>query len=64
VHDFATQAPWVFLIQEGVAKKRLIGLGIESQGLVQVLSGLSAGDRVVPVQSAQVRDGLPVRVMP
>lgn len=64
VHDFATQAPWVFLIQEGVAKKRLIGLGIESQGLVQVLSGLSAGDWVVPVQSAEVRDGLPVRVMP
>jgi HlyD family secretion protein len=64
VHDFATQAPWVFLIQEGVAQKRLIGLGIESQGLVQVLSGLSAGDWVVPVQSAQVRDGLPVRVMP
>ena len=64
VHDFATQAPWVFLIQEGVAKKRLIGLGIESQGLVQVLSGLSAGDWVVSVQSAQVRDGLPVRVMP
>jgi HlyD family secretion protein len=64
VHDFATHAPWVFLIQEGVAKKRLIGLGIESQGLVQVLSGLSAGDWVVPVQSAQVRDGLPVRVMP
>ena len=64
VHDFATQAPWVFLIQEGVAKKRLIGLGIESQGLVQVLSGLSAGDWVVPVQSAQVHDGLPVRVMP
>lgn len=64
VHDFATQAPWVFLIQEGVAQKRLIGLGIESQGLVQVLSGLSAGDWVVPVQSAQVHDGLPVRVMP
>ncbi len=64
VHDFTTQAPWVFLIQEGVAKKRLIGLGIESQGLVQVLSGLSAGDWVVSVQSAQVRDGLPVRVMP
>jgi len=64
VHDFVTQAPWVFLIQEGVAKKRLIGLGIESQGLVQVLSGLSAGDWVVPVQSAEVRDGLPVRVMP
>jgi len=42
----------------------LIGLGIESQGLVQVLSGLSAGDWVVPVQSAEVRDGLPVRVMP
>lgn len=64
VHDFATQAPWVFLIQEGLAKKRLIGLGIESQGLVQVLYGLSAGDWVVPVQSAEVRDGLPVRVMP
>ena len=64
VHDFATHAPWVFLIQEGVAHKRLIGLGIENQGLVQVLSGLNAGDRVVPVQSAQVRDGLPVRVMP
>jgi HlyD family secretion protein len=64
VHDFETNAPWVFLIQDGVAHKRLIGLGIESQGLVQVLSGLSAGDWVVPVQSGQVRDGLPVRVMP
>jgi HlyD family secretion protein len=62
VHDFDIKAPWVFLIHQGIAQKQSISLGLESHGLVQVLSGLKAGDRVIPLKYTQIRDGSRVRL--
>ena len=64
VHDYDIHTPWVFLIQQGVAHKQRIELGLESQGLVQVLSGVKAGDIVAPNQYTHIRDGSRVRVAP
>jgi HlyD family secretion protein len=62
VHDYDIKAPWVFLIHQGKAQKQAISLGLESHGLVQVLSGLKAGDRVIPLKYTQIRDGSRVRL--
>ncbi len=62
VHDFDIKAPWVYLIQQGTAHKQSVSLGLESHGLVQVLSGLKAGDMVIPIKYTQIRDGSRVRL--
>ena len=64
VHDYDIQTPWVLLIKEGVAHKQLIKVGLESQGLVQVLSGVETGDMVAPTQYTHIREGSRVRVAP
>lgn len=64
VHDYDSHAPWVFLIQEGLVRKQVISLGLESKGLVQVLSGLKVGDMLVPNEYNHVRDGSRVRLTP
>jgi HlyD family secretion protein len=62
VHDFDIKAPWVYLIQQDIAHKQSVSLGLESHGLVQVLSGLKAGDMVIPIKYTQIRDGSRVRL--
>ena len=57
VHDEDSPRPWVLRIQDGVARKQYISLGLRSQGHAQVLSGLKPGDRVVPSKAGHVRDG-------
>ena len=57
VHDEDSPRPWVLRIQDGVAHKQFISLGLRSQGHAQVLSGLNPGDRVVPSKAGHVRDG-------
>ena len=64
VHDYDIHAPWVFLIKEGVAHKQVVQIGPESKGVVQVLSGVQAGDIVVPNLYTHIRDGSRVRVVP
>ena len=64
VHDYDIHTPWVFLLKEGMAHKQVIKVGLESQGLVQVLFGVKAGDIVAPNQYTHIRDGSRVRVVP
>ena len=64
VRDYDIHTPWVLLIQDGIARKRTITLGLESQGFAQVLSGVSAGDIVAPNKYTHIRDGSRVRVVP
>jgi len=47
----------VWLVTGGVAHKRAIRLGAQGDTAVQVLSGLSAGDRVVVAGADKVTDG-------
>ena len=52
----------VFVIDEGVARRRPVTTGLNSDGRIEVLSGLSPGERVVVVGQSGLKDGSPVNV--
>ncbi|MBT1450370.1 efflux RND transporter periplasmic adaptor subunit [Glaciecola sp. XM2] len=55
---------FVFLINgDNKAKKTLVTVGERKPGLVQILSGLSEGDKVITEGTLRVRDGSAVRVV-
>ena len=47
--------------QNGTAQFRIVTTGTESEGMVEVLSGLSEGDDVVTSDTASLQDGVVVR---
>lgn len=54
---------FVYAIDNGVLRKKPVKAGpSDSNGMLQVLSGLAAGDRVVKNNLGQLRDGSPVQV--
>lgn len=60
VRDAAGPAPWVLKVESGRARRQRIALGLRTATLVEIVSGLNAGDKVVP-STAHVRDGQRVR---
>jgi membrane fusion protein (multidrug efflux system) len=58
------QQKTVFVVVEGVAQRRDVRLGERKPGMVEVLSGLSAGDEVVVAGQMKLFDGVPVRTIP
>jgi HlyD family secretion protein len=55
-------APWVMKVEGGHARQQAVTLGLRSDGLVEVLTGLKAGDRVVPAATAAtLADGARIR---
>lgn len=54
----------VFVIVGGHAQLRLIRTGARVGGFVDVLAGLDAGEKIVSVPMAALRDGQPVEVQP
>ena len=52
----------VFVIDEGIARRRPVTTGLNSDGRIEVLSGLSAGESVVIVGQTGLKDGSPVNV--
>ncbi len=63
VHGYEIHEPWVFLIEGGLTRKQAIDIGLVSQGIVQVLSGLKVGDMVLPNQYTHLGDRSRVRVI-
>ena len=63
VHDVDSAHPWVLEVDGGHARRRPLRLGLRSGGLSEVLTGLQAGDQVVPA-AADVRDGSRLRPVP
>ena len=51
----------VYRVQEGVAMRTPVAVGLSAQDLVEITSGLSVGDAVVTVGHESLRDGAPVR---
>jgi len=51
----------VFVVDGGVARQRLITLGAKSGELIEVLSGLNDGDRLIVNRPAGLRDGTPIK---
>jgi membrane fusion protein, multidrug efflux system len=52
----------VAVVEDGIARMRLVSLGERSGSLVEVLSGLTPGDRVVTPRPANLTDGRKVQV--
>ncbi|MDD3815041.1 MAG: efflux RND transporter periplasmic adaptor subunit [Desulfocapsaceae bacterium] len=54
----------VFLVENNIARLRLVRTGIRYNGQVEILSGLVPGDRVVVTGGEKLQDGQPVNVEP
>jgi len=63
VHDKALPHPWVLRVNQGHAQRQEVKLGLLSNGMFEVLSGLSAGDHVVPLEASAVTDGARLRAV-
>jgi RND family efflux transporter MFP subunit len=53
----------VYVVEDGVAHPRKIGLGIQQGWRIQAKSGLNPGDNVIVVGQRSVNDGTPVKVV-
>lgn len=54
----------VFVAENGKARLRLVTLGATHDSLIEVLSGLDAGERVVLAPGAMLADATPIEVKP
>ena len=61
VRDAATAAPWVLIVDGGVAVRRDVTLGIAGEGQSEIRSGVSEGALVV-LSGQAVEPGQRVRV--
>jgi HlyD family secretion protein len=61
VHDANQAAPWVLVWRDGRAQRQPVMLGLQAQGRVEIVSGLQAGDRLVPVAQSAVHEGDRIR---
>jgi RND family efflux transporter MFP subunit len=52
----------LFVVEDGVAKRRKVSTGYSEEGWVEITEGLSAGEQVVTLGHATLRDGARVRI--
>lgn len=57
----AEGAPWVLVVRDGRATRQDVTLGLRGEGMVEISSGLQAGEAVVPAAAARVKPGDRVR---
>lgn len=57
------RADAVFVVENGKATRRTVATGLTSQGSVEILSGLEAGEQVVTAGNHTLPDGAAVRVV-
>jgi RND family efflux transporter MFP subunit len=58
------QMRWVFVAENGEARGRIVTTGSAREGMVEALSGVSAGERVVSPAPRDLADGTPIEVAP
>jgi RND family efflux transporter MFP subunit len=63
-NDQPTQSYRVFVVQDGIAKLRVVQLGTEEGDSIQILDGLSADETVVTSNLDQLYEGAKVQVQP
>jgi HlyD family secretion protein len=64
VHDAGGAQPWVLAVDGWRAQRRPVKLGLKGDGRVEVLEGVSPGDRLISAAQASVRSGQRVRAVP
>ncbi len=60
VRDLAT-SPWALVIEDGRARRRPLRVGAVGKQGIEILDGVSTGDRVIPITQEQIRAGDRVR---
>lgn len=63
IHDLDKAQPWVLRINQGRVQHQEVKLGLISNGMCEVLSGLNVGDLVVPIEASKVNVGARVRAV-
>ena len=61
LEDAATDLPWVLVVRDRHAVKQFVTLGLRGDTRVEVLSGIAAGEGVLPVSKTGVKAGQRVR---
>ena len=51
VHDALTPAPWLMLLENGLAVRRPVRLGLQGNQRIEILGGVGAGAQVIPTSS-------------
>jgi HlyD family secretion protein len=51
VHDALTNAPWVMVLEKGLAVRRPLRLGLQGNQRIEILGGLASGAQVIPTSS-------------
>ena len=54
---------YVFIIDENIAKLKKVNLGITSNGMIQILSGLKSNDKVVTLGHEKLKDGSKIKII-
>lgn len=54
----------VYVIEDGIAKRRVVRLGARKPGRVEIVDGLEAGDEIVVAGQMKLFDGASVRTVP
>ena len=54
---------YVFVIEEDIAKLKEVNIGISSNGMIQILSGISSGDKVVTLGHEKLKDGSRIKII-
>jgi HlyD family secretion protein len=63
VRGTASESPWVLKVNGRRAVRQTVTLGLRSDAVAEVLSGLRAGDQVVPISVATATDGSRIRAV-
>ncbi len=61
LEDAATDKPWVLVVRDKRVVKQFVTLGLRGDTRVEVLTGITAGEDVVPVSKTGVKAGQRVR---
>ena len=54
---------YVFVIDENIAKLKEVDLGISSNGMIQILSGINSEDKVVTLGHEKLKDGSKIKII-
>jgi membrane fusion protein (multidrug efflux system) len=58
------QDSYLFIVDGEVARRRPVSLGLEEEGNVEIVRGLTAGERVIVAGQGGLKDGASVKVLP
>ncbi|HSQ82421.1 MAG TPA: efflux RND transporter periplasmic adaptor subunit [Casimicrobiaceae bacterium] len=64
VHDADTAHPWVLAVRHGRAARQPVTLGMRGDAAIEIATGASSGDELVPVTNGIVTAGQRVRPVP